>query len=117
MSLDVAAVRELALLDWGTPLVLQVVEQTYDPQTQAVVEEITETELVAIAGPAEAQPAAGTGGQHQTELRTFLIAVEDWPTVASSALRRLKAGDVLYDVLETKQSAAVGLLLIVGRRQ
>lgn len=116
MSLDLPAVRELAFLDWGTPIVLQVVEQTYDPQTQTVAEVVTETELVAIAGPAEAQPAAGTGGQHLTQQGTFLIAAEDWPTVTTAAVRRLKVGDVVYELLETNQSAAVGLLLVTGRR-
>lgn len=116
MSLDLLAVRELAFLDWGTPLVLQVVEQNYDPQSQTVAEVVTETELVAIAGPAEAQPAAETGGQHLTQQGTFLIAVEDWPMVSTAAVRRLKAGDVVYEVVETQQSAAVGLLLVAGRR-
>jgi hypothetical protein len=73
MPIDHAAERLLYLKDWGVDITHLAVQQTYDPLTQSVVESMTETALMAIAGPLDAATARGTAGQHRREQRVFLV--------------------------------------------
>ncbi len=114
MSVDHAAERSLYLQDWGVAIRHLAVQQNYDPLTQSVVEAITETALLAIAGPLDAGIASGTAGQHRREQRVFLVDVTQWPEITAGQVRRVQFSGEVYDVVETQQSEIAGLLAVTG---
>lgn len=117
MTVSTTAELSLFLHDWGTPVIHQSVQTTYNPATQTATETIVTTPLTAIVGPLVARTAPGTGGHHRDQQRTFLVASNTWPPADTDTLRRLQCDGVSYDILDWQQSEVAGYLTITTRRR
>ena len=96
--------RDRQFDDWGEPIVFREVTQTYDSQTQKVVETFVDTSLTAIVGAGSSKPTAGTAAQHLTEQIQFLIKAEELPTIAPTSTSRVVYNSQQYDVLKFDKS-------------
>lgn len=96
--------RDRLFADWGKTITFREVTETYNPETQKIVESFTDTTLTAVVSEGESTPTAGTGAQHLTGVLRFLIKAEELPTPAAESTSRVLYGGAEYDVLRFRQS-------------
>ena len=96
--------RDRQFDDWGETVIFREVTQTYDPQTQQVVEAFVDTSLTAIVGEGSSKPTAGSATQHLTEKLDFLIKAEELPTTNPTSTSRVVYNTQEYDVLKFHRS-------------
>ena len=92
--------RDRQFDDWSQTVTFREVSQTYNTQTQQVVEAYTDTVLTAIVGENPAKPTPGTAIHDLNETIRFYIKAEDLPTAAPTTTSRMIYNSVEYDVLQ-----------------
>lgn len=92
--------RDRQFADWGQDAIFREVTQSYDPQTQQVVETLVDTNLQVIVGEGSFKPTVEAGAQHLTERISFLIKTEAFPTATPTTTSRIVYLGVEYDILK-----------------
>ncbi len=111
-----AADRDQCFADWGVPVVLREVTQTYDPETGALAETYVDHATTAIVGRAQIDSQPGTAGQHAARELRFLIRSDDLPSGVEPRSARVVYQGVEYRIKSNSMSATGGILALNGRR-
>ena len=115
-SFITVADRDQCFADWGVPIVLREVAQSYEPESGALDESYVDHAITAIVGAASNESQAGTAGQHaQRELR-FLIRAEDLPSGVEPRSARIVYQGVEYRIESNSISATGAIFALQGRR-
>lgn len=108
--------RDQCFADWGVPVVLREVTQTYDPETGALGEVYVDHEITAIVGVGRTELQAGTAGHHARRELRFLIRAEDLPSGVEPRTARVVHEGVEYRIESNSVSATGGIVALNGRR-
>jgi len=103
------------LSDWGDTVTHRTVLATFDPDTQAVAEVVTDLELPAIVSTCESRQAPDTAGRAQLVERVFRFAAGSVPELPPLAVQRLVHDGHEYDVVEEDHHSSTDLVRLVGR--
>ena len=115
-SVITAADRDQCFADWGVPVVLREVTQTYDPETGALAETYVDHAITAIVGRAQIDLQPGAAGQHAARELRFLIRSDDLPSGVEPRMARVVYEGVEYRIESNSVSATGGILALNGRR-
>lgn len=108
--------RDRLFADWAQTVVFRQIVAAYDPTSGETAEDVTDSELSAIPGPAVSSPVANTAHLAAAVDRTFLVRSEDLPAGASLVASRIVHAGQEYALLGVDQSAMTGILVLNARR-
>jgi len=106
---------DICFLDWGTMVMLRDVSQAFNPESQVISETYVDTEVTAIPGFSQAEPARSTAQQSRSDQRAFFIRANEYPFDSEVSNARLVHGGIQYDILNAKTSSS-DLMMIECRR-
>lgn len=96
--------RDRQFDDWGVSITFRQVTQTFDTETQQVVEGLVDTPLTAIIGDAPSRLTAGTAAEHLTDALRVQIKAEELPTTSPTPVSRIVYNATEYDIIVFHQS-------------
>ena len=97
--------RDLEFADWGTPVVLQRVTQSYSAESAAIVETIESFDVVAIVGSSASEGVPQAGGQLRSVELAVRIKAEAFPASTAAVTWRLVYQGETFDVVDQSLSA------------
>jgi hypothetical protein len=103
---------DLLFADWAATVTFREVSPSYDSSTGELTEVITDTQLLAIIGPARDATTPDTAARHKSQERAFLLRPEDIPADASFAHSRILHDGVEHQVDTVDRSALDDLLVL-----
>jgi len=119
MNVDSAltvADRDQFFADWGVPIVLREVAQSYEPESGVLDESYVDHAITAIVGAASNEAQAGTAGQHALQDVRFLIRSDDLPSGVEPRSTRVLYQGVEYRIESNTISATGQILALHGRK-
>lgn len=108
--------RDRQFADWGETITFRQVTQTYNPGTQQVSEQATDTTITALVGTAPSQPTPGTAAQHLTDRIVVSIKTGDLPGPGPTSTDRIVYSGIEYDVLTFDLSVRNQVYVLECRR-
>lgn len=112
----IEADRDQCLADWGVPIVLREVTQSYEPEAGEIAETYTDHALTALVQAVEMSASRGSAGQHAADECVFLVRREDVAEELALRTARVLFAEIEYGVELVNQSADGGMLVLHCRR-
>jgi hypothetical protein len=108
--------RDRIFDDWGEPVTLRQVTQSFVPETQQIAEDVVESMLTGIVGTSPTQPVPDSRGHAHTIDLVVRVKSEEFPAAEGDISYRIVSNGTEYDVISQSQPAGLAVRDLVCRR-